>query len=91
MEGDKITPERVIASTTLTNTVEKITFIPGNKEVVVRCIDGNGDINEYTADVTDEWAALSVDKKTDWKNMFKKVVAIALGLTSNEITGDIWD
>lgn len=91
MQGDKTIPERTIPSTSVTNTVERVIFFPSNKVVTIRCVNDNGEINDYEADMTTVWQALGVDKKADWKLMFKKVVAIALGLTSNDITGDIWD
>lgn len=91
MEGERTIPEVVINSYLNVYRVESITFIPGDKIVKVRCWDENNMIQDLTADVSDEWTALSATKKADWKAMFKKAVAIAIGVAANEITGDIWD
>ena len=91
MEAERTIPELNIPSSLSLHRVESITFLPNDKIVRVRCFDENDVIQDLEADVSDLWTNLSVTKKTDWKLMFKKIVALALAVTSGDITGDIWD
>ncbi len=90
MKAIKSIPEEVIDAHIIDFTVKSITFIPGSFNVIVAFDDADGNPQSLTADMTAGWTALSAAKKTDWKSMFKKVVAKCLGITVGEITGDIW-
>lgn len=91
MEVTKTIAEHTVPEEIQVSAIKSITFIPGNLVVVIRYLDENDEAQRVTADMADDWAALSVTKKTDWKAMFKKLVAKALGTTVDDITGDIWD
>ena len=92
MEGTLNIGEVTIPAEVLTgSTVTAITFVPQDKIVKLTVNDSNNIIRDITADMTDEWVALSTTKKTDFKAIMKKVVAIAFGTTAGEITGEIWD
>lgn len=92
MDLNKVIPQHTEPETTLNNHIESITFVPQNKYVYVYYIDGTtGEPKSASADLTDDWAALSQTKKDDWKAMFKKIVALAFDALTTEVTGDIWD
>jgi hypothetical protein len=94
MYGIKVTPEKIIPQQQDEFRVYEIAFRPQKKEVVVKVILNESTLPEekhITIDISDEWAALTSARRSNWKAMFKVIVAKATNVAPNEITGDIWE
>lgn len=91
MKAIKSIPEETVDAHIIDYTVKSITFIPGSFNVILAFDDADGNPQTLTADMTAGWAALNAAKKTDWKSMFRKIVAKCLGITVGEVVDDIWN
>ena len=94
MYGIKVTPEKIIPQKQDEFRVYEIAFHPQRKEVVVKVILNESTLPEeihMKVDISDEWAALTVARRNNWKAMFRIIVAKAVKVATNEITGDIWE
>ena len=94
MRGTKTTAEVIIPPKQDEFRVFEISFFPQNKTVRVRTILNESTLPEekdIRIDISDEWDALSGSRRSNWKAMFKIIVAKAMKITSGEIDGEIWD
>jgi hypothetical protein len=94
MQGIKTTPEEIIPQKQEEFRVLEIVFRPQRKIVIVKLLLNESTLPEekhIKVDVSDEWVSLTLTRRNNWKAMFKVIVAKAVNMASNEITGEIWD
>ena len=90
MQADKTIAEHTVPEEQKTYTIEKFTLRPGSFNVDVRAGEDVAVPDSHTADMTIEWGNMSQDNKDFLNTVFKKIAAEALGVTVNDITGDLW-
>ena len=90
MQAEKTIPERITPSYLASATIIEFRLKPQNFVVDVDILDDDDNIQTVTADMTDEWNNWAQVKRDEWNATFKKIVAEALNIPVQDVTGDLW-
>ena len=87
-----ITGTRTKPAVDITITVTEIYVVPGSNQVTVSAISDDSDIKSLhrTVDIQDKVDALTDAKLDGINDLFRKLVAVGLGINESLISGEIF-